>query len=187
MPSSIRVSLDQPGQADISRVFLLTFSWIQFWGVRAPALYIVSGKRHLKSGLSESPVPEGRWPMEIQALFSPSQRINQPISTQHQYLCTSTFSCKAAVVASIVWYPPPMIFSVSVAVQKYYGAMATNMCKENEIQHFCKYHGKSVERKMHSTEGKVSRYFWFWWKVIPSLAVGHLLSTWCLWLSHSRM
>lgn len=110
MPSSIRVSLDQPGQADISRVFLLTFSWIQFWGVRAPALYIVSGKRHLKSGLSESPVPEGRWPMEIQALFSPSQRINQPISTQHQYLCTSTFSCKAAVVASIVWYPPHDIF-----------------------------------------------------------------------------
>ncbi|NWZ35276.1 AKIP1 protein, partial [Brachypodius atriceps] len=51
-----------------------------------------------------------------------------------------------------------MIFSVSVAVQKYYGATATNMCKENEIQHFCKYHGKSVERKMHSTEGKVSSF-----------------------------
>ncbi|NXS01116.1 AKIP1 protein, partial [Oxylabes madagascariensis] len=47
-----------------------------------------------------------------------------------------------------------MIFSVSVAVQKYYGAVATNKCKEHEIQHFCKYHGKSVERKMESTEEK---------------------------------
>ncbi|NXU04275.1 AKIP1 protein, partial [Buphagus erythrorhynchus] len=45
-----------------------------------------------------------------------------------------------------------MIFSVSVAVQNYYGAMAVNKCKENEIKHFCKYHGKPVERKMDSTE-----------------------------------
>ncbi|NXR54639.1 AKIP1 protein, partial [Hippolais icterina] len=54
-----------------------------------------------------------------------------------------------------------VIFSVSVAVQKYYGAMAANMCKENEIQHFCKYHGKSAERKIDSTEEEVSRYFGF--------------------------
>ncbi|NXO43884.1 AKIP1 protein, partial [Locustella ochotensis] len=50
-----------------------------------------------------------------------------------------------------------MVFSVSVAVQKYYGAMATSKCKENEIQHFCKYHVKSVERKMDSTEEKPRR------------------------------
>ncbi|NXA94176.1 AKIP1 protein, partial [Melanocharis versteri] len=53
-----------------------------------------------------------------------------------------------------------MIFSVSVAVQKYYGAMAANKCKENEIKHFCKYHGKSVERKMDSTEEE-HFYFFF--------------------------
>ncbi|NWI43581.1 AKIP1 protein, partial [Picathartes gymnocephalus] len=47
-----------------------------------------------------------------------------------------------------------MIFSV--ALQKYYGATAANKCKENEIKHFCEYHGKSVERKLHSTEEEVS-------------------------------
>ncbi|NWW35760.1 AKIP1 protein, partial [Panurus biarmicus] len=54
-----------------------------------------------------------------------------------------------------------MIFSVSVAVQKYYGAMAADKCKENEIQHFCKYHGKSIERRMDSTKGKVILVFCF--------------------------
>ncbi|NWT29223.1 AKIP1 protein, partial [Cardinalis cardinalis] len=53
-----------------------------------------------------------------------------------------------------------MIFSVSFAVQKCYRSMATNKCKENEIRHFCKYHGASVERKMdpveeEETEGSV--------------------------------
>ncbi|RMC12230.1 hypothetical protein DUI87_09741 [Hirundo rustica rustica] len=38
--------------------------------------------------------------------------------------------------------------------QKYYGAIAVNKCKENEIQHFCKYHSKSIERETDSTEGK---------------------------------
>ncbi|NXY29246.1 AKIP1 protein, partial [Pomatorhinus ruficollis] len=52
-----------------------------------------------------------------------------------------------------------MIFSVSVAVQRYYGAMATNKCKENEIQHFCKYHGKAVETRTHSTEEKFGLFF----------------------------
>ncbi|NXC81262.1 AKIP1 protein, partial [Cercotrichas coryphoeus] len=52
-----------------------------------------------------------------------------------------------------------MIVSVSVAVQNYYGAMAVSKCKENEIKHFCKYHGKSVERKMDSTEEEVSGVF----------------------------
>lgn len=52
-----------------------------------------------------------------------------------------------------------MVFSVSIAVQKCYRSMATNKCKENEIRHFCKYHGKSVERRMDPTEEEVSRCF----------------------------
>ncbi|XP_063254104.1 A-kinase-interacting protein 1 [Prinia subflava] len=43
---------------------------------------------------------------------------------------------------------------VSKECEKYYGAMAANKCEENEIQHFCKYHGKSVDRKTDSTEEK---------------------------------
>ncbi|XP_066043661.1 A-kinase-interacting protein 1 [Chamaea fasciata] len=42
---------------------------------------------------------------------------------------------------------------VSKECERYYGATATNKCKENEIQHFCKYHGKAVGRT-HSTEEK---------------------------------
>ncbi|NXB97808.1 AKIP1 protein, partial [Orthonyx spaldingii] len=49
-----------------------------------------------------------------------------------------------------------IIFSVSVAVQKYYGAMAAKKCKEQEIKHFCKYHVRKIERKMDSTEEEVS-------------------------------
>ncbi|NXR88399.1 AKIP1 protein, partial [Hypocryptadius cinnamomeus] len=56
---------------------------------------------------------------------------------------------------------PHMIFSVSVAVQKCYGSMAASKCKENEIKHFCKYHGKSVERKMDPTEEEVTFFFLF--------------------------
>nr|XP_054489966.1 A-kinase-interacting protein 1 [Agelaius phoeniceus] len=41
---------------------------------------------------------------------------------------------------------------VSKECEKCYRSMATNKCKENEIRHFCKYHGKSVERKMDPTE-----------------------------------
>ncbi|XP_056348839.1 A-kinase-interacting protein 1 isoform X3 [Oenanthe melanoleuca] len=41
---------------------------------------------------------------------------------------------------------------VSKECENYYGAMAVNKCQENEIKHFCKYHGKSVERKIDSTE-----------------------------------
>ncbi|NXI16466.1 AKIP1 protein, partial [Irena cyanogastra] len=52
-----------------------------------------------------------------------------------------------------------IVFSVSVAVQKCYGSMAANNCKENEIKHFCKYHGKSVERKMDFTEEEEVRSF----------------------------
>ncbi|XP_039563677.1 A-kinase-interacting protein 1 [Passer montanus] len=41
---------------------------------------------------------------------------------------------------------------VSKECEKCYESMAANKCKENEIKHFCKYHGKSVERKMDPTE-----------------------------------
>ncbi|NWT84885.1 AKIP1 protein, partial [Lanius ludovicianus] len=50
-----------------------------------------------------------------------------------------------------------IIFSVDV--QKYYGSMAIHKCREQEIKHFCKYHGKKVERKMDSTGEEVSRCF----------------------------
>ncbi|KAM4898004.1 A-kinase-interacting protein 1 [Sylvia borin] len=43
---------------------------------------------------------------------------------------------------------------ISKECERYYGAMAINKCKENEIQHFCKYHGKAAERRTHSTEEK---------------------------------
>ncbi|TRZ15925.1 hypothetical protein HGM15179_011161 [Zosterops borbonicus] len=41
---------------------------------------------------------------------------------------------------------------VSKECESYYGTMATSKCKENEIQHFCKYHGKPVERKLSTEE-----------------------------------
>ncbi|XP_041320585.1 A-kinase-interacting protein 1 isoform X2 [Pyrgilauda ruficollis] len=41
---------------------------------------------------------------------------------------------------------------VSKECEKCYGSMAANKCKENEIKHFCKYHGKSVERRVDPTE-----------------------------------
>ncbi|NXQ00394.1 AKIP1 protein, partial [Vidua macroura] len=60
-----------------------------------------------------------------------------------------------------------MTFSVSVAVQKCYGSMAANKCKENEIKHFCKYHSKSVERKMDSTEEELFFFFIFFFSLKP--------------------
>ncbi|RLW10170.1 hypothetical protein DV515_00002500 [Chloebia gouldiae] len=53
-----------------------------------------------------------------------------------------------AAFASIV----NLMRGVSEECEKCYGFMAANKCKENEIKHFCKYHGKSVERKMDSIE-----------------------------------
>ncbi|NWV30294.1 AKIP1 protein, partial [Origma solitaria] len=54
-----------------------------------------------------------------------------------------------------------IMFSVSVAFQKYYSAVATHKCKEHEIKHFCKYHGRKVGRKMDSTEEEVSSFLFF--------------------------
>ncbi|XP_030129138.4 A-kinase-interacting protein 1 [Taeniopygia guttata] len=53
-----------------------------------------------------------------------------------------------AAFASIV----NLMRGVSEECEKCYGSMAANKCKENEIKHLCKYHGKSVERKMDSIE-----------------------------------
>ncbi|NXU16090.1 AKIP1 protein, partial [Pardalotus punctatus] len=49
-----------------------------------------------------------------------------------------------------------IIIAVSVAFQKYYGAMVTHKCKEHEIKHFCKYHGRKAERKVDSTAEEVN-------------------------------
>ncbi|NXF01721.1 AKIP1 protein, partial [Smithornis capensis] len=49
--------------------------------------------------------------------------------------------------------PPHIIFSVSVVAQKYYRDMAAPRCKEHEIKHICKYHGRQAEeRQLESTE-----------------------------------
>ncbi|KAF4798436.1 A-kinase interacting protein 1 [Turdus rufiventris] len=58
-----------------------------------------------------------------------------------------------AAFASIV----RLMRGVSKECENYYGAMAVTKCKENEIKHFCKYHGKSVERKTDSTEEEPRR------------------------------
>ncbi|NXD52026.1 AKIP1 protein, partial [Corvus moneduloides] len=52
-----------------------------------------------------------------------------------------------------------IIFSVDI--QKYYGSTSVHKCKEHEIKHFCKYHGKKVERKMDSTGEEVSSFSFF--------------------------
>ncbi|NXE88218.1 AKIP1 protein, partial [Menura novaehollandiae] len=55
-----------------------------------------------------------------------------------------------------------IILSVSVVVQKYYGGTAVLRCKEHEVRHFCKYHGRQeAEREMEFTEEEVSRAFFF--------------------------
>ncbi|NWZ52949.1 AKIP1 protein, partial [Haliaeetus albicilla] len=37
-----------------------------------------------------------------------------------------------------------IIFSVSTVVQKYYSFMAACRCKEHEIKHICRYHGRQA-------------------------------------------
>ncbi|NWH55012.1 AKIP1 protein, partial [Fregata magnificens] len=55
-----------------------------------------------------------------------------------------------------------IIFSVSVVVQKYYSFMAACRCKEHEIKHICRYHGRQAgERELESSEEEVSRCFCF--------------------------
>ncbi|NWW10307.1 AKIP1 protein, partial [Oreocharis arfaki] len=59
-----------------------------------------------------------------------------------------------------VWFDAShMIFSVDV--QKYYASTSVRKCKEHEVKHFCKYHGKKVERKIDSTGEEVSSFFFF--------------------------
>ncbi|NXS19509.1 AKIP1 protein, partial [Mystacornis crossleyi] len=59
-----------------------------------------------------------------------------------------------------VWFDASHIV-FSVDVQKYYGSTSVHKCKEQEIKHFCKYHGKKVERKMDSAGEEVSSFFFF--------------------------
>ncbi|XP_068872883.1 A-kinase-interacting protein 1 [Aphelocoma coerulescens] len=53
----------------------------------------------------------------------------------------------SAAFASLV----KVMSGVSKECEKYYGSTSVHKCKEHEIKHFCKYHGKKVERKMDST------------------------------------
>ncbi|NWI92437.1 AKIP1 protein, partial [Pitta sordida] len=49
--------------------------------------------------------------------------------------------------------PPHIIFCVSVVVQKYYSDVAAARCKEHEIKHICKYHGRQAgERELEPME-----------------------------------
>ncbi|NWU47090.1 AKIP1 protein, partial [Dromas ardeola] len=50
-----------------------------------------------------------------------------------------------------------VIFSVSVVAQKYYSFTAACRCKEHEIKHICRYHGRQ-EIKVESSEEEVSRW-----------------------------
>ncbi|NXF48632.1 AKIP1 protein, partial [Oceanites oceanicus] len=46
-----------------------------------------------------------------------------------------------------------IIFSLSIVVQKYYNFMAACRCKEHEIKHICRYHGRQAgERELESSE-----------------------------------
>ncbi|NXI47166.1 AKIP1 protein, partial [Galbula dea] len=52
------------------------------------------------------------------------------------------------------------IFSVSIVVQKYYSFVAACRCKEHEIKHICRYHGRQAgQRELESSEEEVSRWF----------------------------
>ncbi|NXD94494.1 AKIP1 protein, partial [Chaetorhynchus papuensis] len=62
-----------------------------------------------------------------------------------------------------VWFDASHII-FSVDVQKYYGSTSVNKCKEQEIKHFCKYHGKQVEGRMDSTGEEVTFFFFFFSK-----------------------
>ncbi|NWI28910.1 AKIP1 protein, partial [Sula dactylatra] len=51
-----------------------------------------------------------------------------------------------------------VIVSVSIAVQKYYSFTAACRCKEHEIKHICRYHGRQAgERELQSSEEEVRR------------------------------
>ncbi|KAF1448151.1 AKIP1 protein, partial [Pygoscelis papua] len=48
-------------------------------------------------------------------------------------------------------------FSVSIVFQKYYSFTAACRCKEHEIKHICRYHGRQAgERELESSEEEVS-------------------------------
>ncbi|NXS57834.1 AKIP1 protein, partial [Brachypteracias leptosomus] len=49
-----------------------------------------------------------------------------------------------------------IIFSVSIIVQKYYSFTAACRCREHEIKHICRYHGRQAgERELESSEEEV--------------------------------
>ncbi|KAF1595662.1 UNVERIFIED_CONTAM: A-kinase-interacting protein 1, partial [Eudyptes pachyrhynchus] len=53
-------------------------------------------------------------------------------------------------------------FSVSVVFQKYYSFMAACRCKEHEIKHICRYHGRQAgERELEFSEEEVIMKLFF--------------------------
>ncbi|KAF1527737.1 A-kinase-interacting protein 1, partial [Eudyptula minor] len=53
-------------------------------------------------------------------------------------------------------------FSVSIVFQKYYSFMAACRCKEHEIKHICRYHGRQAgERELESSEEEVIMKLFF--------------------------
>lgn len=135
-----------------------------------------------------SPVAEGgswryrHWTHKtLKTMFSPSQRKNPPISTQHQYLCSSTFNCKSAVATSMVWYLPHDIFCFCCCPELLWCYGSHQVQREwNQTLLQIPWQVSRKKDRFHRRRGK-------WVLVIPSLALGHLLPTWCLWHSHSWM
>lgn len=55
-----------------------------------------------------------------------------------------------------------IILSISVVVQKYYSFVAACKCKEHEIKHICRYHGRQAgEKELESSKEVVSRWSLF--------------------------
>ncbi|NWU76299.1 AKIP1 protein, partial [Onychorhynchus coronatus] len=57
--------------------------------------------------------------------------------------------------------PPHIIFCVSIVVQKYYSFVGAPRCKEHEIKHICKYHGRQAEEGDMEEEVSSNKAFFF--------------------------
>ncbi|NWS94266.1 AKIP1 protein, partial [Mionectes macconnelli] len=57
--------------------------------------------------------------------------------------------------------PPHVILCVSIVVQKYYSFVGAPRCKEHEIKHICKYHGRQAEERGVEEEVSSNAFFLF--------------------------
>lgn len=62
-------------------------------------------------------------------------------------MCSSTFNCKSGVVVSMAVMLLHIIFSVPIAVQKYYRFVPAWRCNEHEVKHICRYHSRQAGEK----------------------------------------